>query len=98
MNLLEMLDFNSEKPSVSVIRSSEKSKVIAIGLAKNVLLKEHKTLLPTLLLCIQGRIEFSIHDQVLTLSALEDYEIPINELHKVRGLDEKNIFLLIQEK
>lgn len=81
-----------------MIKRSEKINVIAVGLLKDQLLQKHKTLLPTFLTVVKGEIEFHINNEKLELNTLDTFQIPVDVLHEVLGLDEKNIFTLTQEK
>jgi len=98
MNIEQELKFDPEKPATHMIKRSEKINVIAVGLLKDQLLQKHKTLLPTFLTVVKGEIEFHINNEKLELNTLDTFQIPVDVLHEVLGLDEKNIFTLTQEK
>jgi len=84
---------NSQKPVVSIIAKGNNSKLIAIGLGKGVLLKEHTAPGPTKMIILKGQIEYKAIHQSKLLSALDEYQIPMDELHSVVGVEE-SIFLL----
>lgn len=98
MNILENLAFGSERPSVCPIQRDDKTNYFAIGLLKDQLLKKHTANVPSLLTVLEGEIEFSINGRVFTLKKFDTYDIPVLVEHEVKGLSEKNIFTIIQEK
>lgn len=98
MNNANVLPFSQEKPAVQVLTKSDAIKVIAIGLLQNQALKKHSTSIPTFLVVVKGSISFRIHGVEQVLQELGTYAIPVNEEHEVVGLNEENVFLLIQEK
>ena len=97
MNLLEEIKFSEERPSVVVIKKTEKSKIFSVGLSKNQILKKHTTSFSTMLLVLKGEITFHINGESFVLKELNTFEIPIDVEHEVVGNKEKNIFLLNQE-
>ena len=96
MNLNDILGKleSSEKPITQLIHKTDSSKVIAIGLAKGVALKEHKSPGPAKIVVIKGNIRYEANNSELELSAFDEYEIPLDEIHSVIGLDH-SIFLLM---
>ena len=97
MNILENIPFNNDKPAVHVIRKTDTIKYIAVGLLKDQLLPEHKTGFPTILTVLKGSIEFSIEDEKHVFNEFDTYQIPVNVMHHVRGLEAKNAFTLLLE-
>ena len=98
MNIFKNIEFTSEKPAVLAVRKTDKINLIAVGLLKNQLLKKHKASIPSLLTVLKGSFEFRIENDKIKLNQFDTYQIPVNIEHEVEGLDNKNIFTLIQEK
>ena len=59
------------------------------------MLKEHKTSVPTTLLVLEGEIEYSIGEEKITLKKYNQTGIPIGLLHAVEA-KEDSVCLLIQ--
>jgi len=90
--IIKEIDHTS-KPITTVISKSDCSKLIAIGLGKGVLLKKHKAPGQTKLIVIKGQIEYRVEEHVRLFSALDEYQIPLEEVHSVLGIDDC-VFLL----
>jgi quercetin dioxygenase-like cupin family protein len=97
MNIIKDMNFKSDKPNVKIILRSDHLKVVAIGLGKNVELKQHKTSVSTLLTVLKGKINFYINDEVIVLNKFETFSIPVEVIHHVFGIKSKNLFTLTQE-
>jgi len=98
MNIENSLEFHLDRPSTLSIHKTEKLNYIGVGLLKDQLLRKHKTLIPTTLTVIEGSISFSIDDSIHILKQMDVYQIPVDVEHEVSGLEERNIFTLIQER
>jgi len=88
---------SSEKTVSGLVTKGEKSSLIAIGLGKGVVLKEHTAPGPTKLIVLQGAIEYSSERGVQNLNTLDEFVIPLEERHSVKGLDH-SVFLLSVNK
>ncbi|MEB2776002.1 hypothetical protein SYJ56_11835 [Algoriphagus sp. D3-2-R+10] len=98
MNILENLTFHNDRPSVCPIQRTDKTNYFAIGLIQNQLLKKHTANNPSFLTVLQGEIEFYINGEIIHLKEYDTYDIPVMIEHEVKGLKEKNIFTIVQEK
>ncbi len=98
MNILEKLNFSEARPATTSIHKSPQTNYLGIGLLEGQLLKKHQANIPTVLTVLKGSIQFFINDEVLLLNELDVFEIPVAVEHEVRGVGEKNVFTLIQEK
>lgn len=98
MNILEHLDFGDERPSVCAIQRTEKTNYFAIGLLQNQILKKHTANVPSLLTVIKGEIEFFINGETIHFKEFDTYDIPVMVEHEVKGVEEKNVFTIVQEK
>ena len=86
----------ADKPVVRKFEQEEGSHVLAIGLNKNVVLKEHKSDIPARILVIKGAIEYIAGDKRTRLEVFDEHIIPIGEYHSVEP-QEDSIFLVIKK-
>lgn len=98
MNILEQITFDPTKPAVVSILKNDRLNYLAIGLLAGQLLKKHQTHVPTLLTVIKGEVVFLVGQDRIPLKQYDIYEIPVSVEHAVQGVQEENIFTLIQEK
>jgi quercetin dioxygenase-like cupin family protein len=80
---------------VKMLRQGNNYKMIAIGLKKGAVLKEHKTNVPATLIVTEGNVTYNEHERSVNLKSDADFEIPINVLHSLLALED-SICLLIQ--
>lgn len=86
----------ASKPLVKKFEQEEGSHVLAIGLNKDVILKEHKSDIPARILVIKGAITYIAGDKRTDLNVFDEHQIPIGEYHSVEPLEE-SIFLVIKK-
>lgn len=98
MNILDHLPFKEDRPSVCPIQKTDKTNFFAVGLLQGQVLKKHTANVPSLLTVMKGEIEFSINGETLHLKEFDTYDIPVMIEHEVKGLEDKNIFTIMQEK
>jgi len=82
-----------DKPIVSVLSKGSNSRLIAIGLGDGVVLKEHKAPGPTRMIVLKGELEYRAQGEVKVLSELDEFDIPLKEIHSVTGRGQ-TVFLL----
>lgn len=87
---------NATKPVVRKYEQQEGSHVLAIGLGKDVILKEHKSDIPARILVIKGRIIYVAGDKRTSLELFDEHMIPIGEYHSIEP-QEDSIFLVIKK-
>lgn len=97
MNNLNDIDYKSDKPVVNVVLRNEHLKIISIGLGKNIELKQHKTNVPTILTVLKGKLSFFINNNEFVLKRYDTFAIPVDVMHHVIGMKQKNLFTLTQE-
>lgn len=97
MNLLENIEFSTEKPNVVPLANSDKMKYFAVALGKGAILKKHITATPAKLVMLKGEINFIFEDREFVLKQFDTFEIPANVSHEVLGLSDKNLFTLTKE-
>ncbi len=98
MNILTHLAFSEERPSVCPIQRTDKTNYFAIGLLHDQILKKHTANVPSFLTVLKGEVEFHINGEILHLKEFDTYDIPVMIEHEVKGVMEKNIFTIVQEK
>jgi quercetin dioxygenase-like cupin family protein len=82
-------------PVVKVLKQGNSYKMMAIGLKKGAVLKEHKTAVPATLIVTEGSVLYNEYERSVDLKRDADFEIPINVLHSLQALED-SICLLIQ--
>ncbi|MDB5149860.1 MAG: hypothetical protein JWQ57_3880 [Mucilaginibacter sp.] len=82
-------------PVVKIVKQSSSYKMMAIGLKKGAVLKEHKTAVPATLIVTEGNVLYNEHERSVDLKRDADFEIPVNVLHSLLALED-SICLLIQ--
>lgn len=82
-------------PIVKILKQGNGYKVLAIGLKKGAVLKEHKSSVPATLIVTEGSVLYKEHERSVELMRDTDFEIPINVLHSLLALED-SICLLIQ--
>jgi phage shock protein E len=98
MNIADAIVFNTLKPVILSIRKTETLNVFAVGLLKGQVLSQHKTSIPALLVVLKGAILFRINSEEIKLVTMDTYQIPVDVLHEVTGIEEENIFIITQER
>ncbi len=83
------------KPVAKLLRKSQDSKILVIGLRKDLVLKAHSTPVRTLLTVLEGSVEYHEEGKSIVLNQYEEHEIPIKIIHSLVALDD-SLCLLIQ--
>ncbi|SOC79766.1 hypothetical protein SAMN06296241_1300 [Salinimicrobium sediminis] len=91
----------SELPTATkiLVRKFEQeagSHVLAIGLNKDVILKEHKSDIPARILVIKGAVTYIAGEKRTRLELFDEHIIPVGEYHAVQP-HEDSIFLVIKK-
>lgn len=97
MNIHENIQYESDKPNVVIIKKNDAVKYFAVGLGKNAVLQKHKTAFPATLIVLKGEINFKFEDRNYHLKTLDTFDIPVEEIHEVQGLQDENLFTVLQE-
>lgn len=98
MNIQDSIDYNEINPAVLSILKGEHVHHFAVGLLEGQKMKELKAVVPSFLTVIKGSINFHIDSKTYTFNTLDTFEIPVHELHEVEGVEDKNIFTILQQK
>ena len=80
---------------VKILKQGSSYKMMAIGLKKGAVLKEHKTAVPATLIVIEGDVMYNEAERSIPLKKDNDFEIPVNVLHGLLALED-SLCLLIQ--
>ncbi|WP_029036749.1 cupin domain-containing protein [Salinimicrobium xinjiangense] len=94
-DMIEQLT-TASKPLVKRFEQEEGSHVLAIGLGKDVILKEHKSDIPARILVIKGAIIYIAGDKRKELNIYDEHVIPVGEYHSVEPLED-SVFLVIKK-
>lgn len=84
------------KPVVRRFDQESGSHVLAIGLGKDVFLKEHKSDIPARIVMIKGAVTYIAGNSRTRLEVFDEHIIPIGEYHSVEP-QEDSIFLVIKK-
>lgn len=87
---------SAKKPVIRKFEQEEGSHVLAIGLNRDVILKEHKSDIPARILVIKGAITYVAGENRTNLQLYDEHIIPIGEYHAVEP-HEDSIFLVIKK-
>lgn len=66
-SLLQGLEYNENKPAITVLMETETSKEIRIAMKNGQLMKEHQTPFPITVELFEGSLEFGVEGKVLSL-------------------------------
>lgn len=88
---------SSTAPITKAYYENDKTKIIAIGLKKDVVLAKHTAPSKAQILIIQGAVTFRTATFSKSINTYETFEIPLEVVHEVIG-DTDSIFLLILSK
>lgn len=84
----------AQKPIVKTLKEDAGGRVLLIGLAKGVTLKEHLTNVPAQLLIIDGCVNYSEKDKNELLVKLDLKHIPVGVLHWLEAKEHSLCLLL----
>jgi len=96
MNISDRIQFKEKGASVLKIQQSDRTKIIAIALKANEILKKHKANIPSFLVVLKGQIQFELPDSSIHLNEHDTFNIPVSIEHEVIALED-SIFMLVQE-
>ncbi len=85
---------NSDRPVVRTLQNHGGTRVIAIGLGKNVELKKHVAPSKATLYVLQGTVHFHLPEVAHELNCYDTFEIPLETPHSVIA-ETDAIFMII---
>lgn len=74
-----------EHPVARAIHKGTNFKVIALGMNKGMILKEHQAHLPTKLTVLEGEVIYVEDTKRIALTQYDEYDIPVEVLHSVEA-------------
>lgn len=97
MTLKEILSEieTTDKPVVKELPNAKDHQVLAIGLQKWAILKEHKTDIPAKLYVLKGEVVYRTDGNDMIVKQYEEQVINVGDLHSVKA-HENSLFLVIK--
>src|SRR5690348_4798332 len=92
--ILEAID-QAEKPVVKTLLKTEHTKVLGIGLKKDVQLKEHTAPCEARLIILQGSVQYETANGKQLLNPFDMHDIPLQEKHALTALDNSLCLLIL---
>jgi len=83
------------KPQIRIVQTGDQFKVIFVRLQKGAVLEKHTTSERTKIFVVKGTVEYRSLREVKHINQMEEYIIPLNEIHEVTANGTAE-FLLIQ--
>ncbi len=94
MNIIEDIVLSSNGPVVTKLETPDSVQYLAIGLKKDVVLKDHKTPIPAILTVLSGKIKFITSETTNELNAGDVFDIPVDVMHRVEALEDAHFTVL----
>lgn len=97
-NILKNLEFNENKPNITVLFESSFSKEIRILLKENQIMKEHKTPFPIVVEVFDGNIDFGVNGEIHTLNKGDILTLEGNIPHDLKANENSIIRLTLSKQ
>jgi hypothetical protein len=78
----------AENPVALAIQKTATTKAVAIAFKKGMILKEHKTEVPALLLVVKGSVLYKEHNMEEQILIYHEKNIPTDILHSLEALED----------
>ncbi|MFC6875914.1 hypothetical protein ACFQZF_09175 [Flavobacterium myungsuense] len=82
-------------PVVKLMHTGIAFNVIVLAFKKDMILKEHKSIVPTKLIVFDGKIKFASTDLQKIIDKYDELEIPLEKIYSLEALEDA-LCLLIQ--
>ena len=85
----------TDRPISKIIKAGDSFKSMAIGMKKGVIWRDHKAVMPTKLMVMEGRVTYVKGEKIIKLEKFDDLDIPVNIIHSLKAVED-SICILIQ--
>lgn len=85
----------SKRPVARALHSGHGFKVLVLGFAEGVVMKEHTAKMKAKLTVLSGSVVYRQGDDSVKLGQFDEHDIPVSEVHSVEALEE-SLCLLTQ--
>ena len=86
---------NANAPVIKVLQAHTAGKTLVLGFKAGMILKEHRTAVPAMLLVIKGAVTYKEEGKAVSLRIYAELEIPVNVLHAVEATEDSICLLLV---
>ena len=83
------------KPQIRIVQASEHFKVILVTLQLGAVLEKHIAPARAKIFVLKGAIEYRSLSEIKTIHHLEEYDIPLDEIHEVTAKDAAEFLLIL---
>lgn len=83
------------KPQIRIVQASEHFKVIYVTLQPGAILEKHIAPARAKIFVVKGAIEYRSLREIKTIHHLEEYDIPLDEIHEVTAKDTTEFLLIL---
>ena len=83
------------KPQIRIVQASEHFKVIHVTLQPGAILEKHIAPARAKIFVVKGAIEYRSLRGIKTIHHLEEYDIPLDEIHEVTAKDTTEFLLIL---
>lgn len=93
-NILAQLS-ETTRPVSKIVKSGTSFKTIAIGIKKGMIWRDHKAVMPTKLLVVQGTLIYRQGEKKVVLEQFDDLDIPVEIIHSLEAVTD-SLCILVQ--
>ncbi|BDD06932.1 cupin [Aureibacter tunicatorum] len=96
-SLIKNLEYNDNKPAVSLLFENEVSKEVRILMKSGQIMKEHKTSYQITVELFEGKIEFGVNGKIKVIEKGDILSLASNTPHDLRALENSIIRLSLSK-
>lgn len=97
-SILKDLEFNPDKPTVTLLMETESTKELRIAMRKDQVMKEHKTPFPIAVEVFKGEVNFGVKGEVYHFKQGDLLALEGNVPHDLTALSDTVIRLTLSKK